>query len=198
MTASLKSAGRGVGLLACALALAGLAAPAHAQFGSILRAGTRAATETDDTDSGCGKGKKKSAGSRFLGALAGEAASSAVGSTGVGSWVTVPDVAGELTDAIACHLDPDEQKQAAQATLEATRSLGEEGGEGAQVGESASWTSATRENVSGTSTVTARDDGAESGRECITVSDVIIVNGEETRANKRMCRTPPAARYALA
>lgn len=191
MTASLKSAG----LLASALALASLAAPAHAQFGSILRAGTRAATET--SDSGCATGKKKSAGSRFLGALAGEAANNAVGRTGVSSWVTVPDVAGELTDAIACHLDPDEQKQAAQATLEATRSLEEEGGEGAQVGESSAWTSNTRENVSGTSTVTGREDGDE-GRQCITVSDVIIVNGEETRASKRMCRTPPAARYALA
>jgi len=29
-------------------------------------------------------------------------------------------------------------------------------------------------------------------------TDVIIVNGEETRADKRMCRRPPAARYAIA
>ena len=27
---------------------------------------------------------------------------------------------------------------------------------------------------------------------------VIIVSGEETRADKRMCRRPPAARYAIA
>ncbi len=127
---------RFAGLIASALALAGLAAPAQAQFGAILRSGTRAATETADTDSGCASGKKKSAGSRFLGALAGEAASSAAGGTGVGNWIMVPDVAGELTTAIACRLDPNEQKQAAQATLEATRSLEDDGGEGAQVGES--------------------------------------------------------------
>ena len=38
----------------------------------------------------------------------------------------------------------------------------------------------------------------DNGLQCITVSDVIIVSGEETRADKRMCRRPPAARYAIA
>jgi hypothetical protein len=61
----------------------------------------------------------------------------------------------------------------------------------------AAWTSDTREDVSGTSTVVARNDDAGAGMQCITVSDVIIVKGEETKADKRMCRRPPAARYAL-
>ena len=78
--------------------------------------------------------------------------------------------------------------------MEATR--------GEDVGSSSSWTSNTRENVSGTSTITARDDEVASngaaGRQCITVTDVIIVNGEETTANKRMCRAPGSARYSLA
>ena len=39
--------------------------------------------------------------------------------------------------------------------------------------------------------------GMPSGSKCVTVSDVIIVNGEETTANKRMCRAPGAARYSL-
>ena len=56
----------------------------------------------------------------------------------------------------------------------------------------------TREDVSGTSTVIARNDDDGAGLQCITVSDVIIVKGEETRADKRMCRRPPAARYAIA
>ena len=62
----------------------------------------------------------------------------------------------------------------------------------------AAWTSNTREDVSGTSTVVARNDPDSDGVQCITVSDVIIVSGEETRADKRMCRRPPAVRYALA
>lgn len=70
-----------------------------------------------------------------------------------------------------------------------------------KVGSSAAWTSATRENVSGTSTVTSRSETAASSggdkKQCITVTDVIIVNGEETTANKRMCRSPGAARYTL-
>jgi hypothetical protein len=62
----------------------------------------------------------------------------------------------------------------------------------------AEWTSLTREDVSGTSTVAASDETNADGLQCITVTDVIIVKGEETRADKRMCRRPPAARYAIA
>ena len=61
----------------------------------------------------------------------------------------------------------------------------------------AAWTSNTREDVTGTSTVVASNDLDNAGLQCITVSDVIIVKGEETRADKRMCRRPPAARYAI-
>jgi len=99
-------------------------------------------------------------------------------------------VADTLTNAIACRLDPEEQKQAAAATIEATR--GAEGGDA----DRRRWVrpprgrSETRENVSGTSTVVARNDNDKGGMQCITVSDVIIVNGEETTADKRMCRRP--------
>ena len=104
------------------------------------------------------------------------------------------EVSDQLTNAIACRLDPEEQKQAAEATLAATR--GDDTG-AAEVGASASWTSATREDVSGSSTVVGRNDDDTTGVECITVTDVIIVKGEETTANKRMCRPPGSARYSL-
>jgi surface antigen len=108
--------------------------------------------------------------------------------------VPVSALTDQLSTAIACRLDPQEQQQAADATFQATRSDGS--GE-AEVGSMATWTSNTREDVSGTSTVVARSDDGNGDLQCITVSDVIIVKGEETKADKRMCRRPPAARYAI-
>jgi hypothetical protein len=177
-----------------ALALAGLAVPAHAQFGGLLRGSQAAATPT--TGDGCGEGRSRSAGSRLAGSVLGSVAGSVAGRAGgVFYFVPIAGLTDTLTAAIACKLDPEEQKQAATATLEATRGAGEEGE--VEVGAMSAWTSATREEVSGTSTVVARNDNESGGAQCITVSDVIIVRGEETRADKRMCRRPPAARYAL-
>ena len=170
-----------IGLAASALALAVLAAPAQAQFGGLL-GGSRNRTQDDKPD-GCKEGKRSTG--------------SAVGNAGgFMAFVPVASLTDQLTASIACRLDPEEQKQAADATLEATRSA-EEGGD-AQVGQMAAWTSNTREDVSGTSTVVASNTLDDNGLQCITVSDVIIVSGEETRADKRMCRRPPAARYAIA
>jgi len=105
----------------------------------------------------------------------------------VGNVVTnVLPVGSLLGEAIASLLDCREQRQAAAATEEAVRT--------AQVGTSASWQSETRPNVSGTSTVTAVDTASVDG-ECLTVTDVIIVDGEETTAPKRMCKRPPSNRY---
>ena len=101
-----------------------------------------------------------------------------------------------ISASIACKLDPKEQEQAAEATAAATR--GADDLSEPEVGQMSEWTSNTRQEVSGTSTVTAKDSPREDGLQCITVSDVIIVGGEETRADKRMCRRPPAARYAIA
>lgn len=181
------------GSLGAALALAGMAsAPAHAQFGgfSLPSIPTTSSSSSGGGSDGCPKGKSKSAGGSILGGFLGKAVGNAASSAGVSSWVPTAEVADTLTNAIACKLDPQEQKQAADATLEATR------GDPA-VGSSSSWTSQTRDNVSGTSTVVARNDDANSGAQCIMVSDVVIVNGEETRANKRMCKPPGGARYSL-
>ena len=181
--------------IAAALALAGLAAaPAQAQFGGLLGGSKKSAETTSD---GCSEGKSRSTGSRIAGGLLGSIAGSAAGRAGgVFSFVPIAGLTDQLTAAIACKLDPEEQKQAAEATLAATR--GEGDAAEVAVGSTAEWTSATREGVSGKSTVIARNDENDGGMQCIMVSDVIIVRGEETKADKRMCRRPPAARYALA
>jgi surface antigen len=91
-----------------------------------------------------------------------------------------------LGDAIAEMLDTCEQQKAAAATEEVTR--------GGNVGDTATWQSDTRPGVTGTSTVTAVEANAADG-DCMTVTDVVIVDGQETRAPKRMCRRPPSTRY---
>ncbi len=175
--------------------------PAQAQFGGILGSVPRdAVNDAQSTDSGCETGKKKSTAGKVLGGLLGRAAQRAASSAGISSWVPVSEVSGVLTNSIACRLDPEEQKQAAEATLAATRSL-EEAAEDAppvEVGTSASWTSGTREDVSGRSTVTGRL-ASVGGADCITVTDVVIVQGEEATADKRMCRPPPpgSRRYSI-
>ncbi len=174
-----------------------IATSANAQFGgfSLPSFPTSSGSSSKSSD-GCPKGKSKSQGSAVLGGLIGQGLGRAASSAGVSRFFPSAEVAGTLTNAIACRLDPTEQKQAAEATIEATR-----GAEGdttpPPVGASVSWTSDTREDVSGTSTVVARNDNDQGGMQCITVSDVIIVNGEETNADKRMCRKPGSARYAL-
>ncbi|MEI6643592.1 MAG: hypothetical protein WCL10_16290 [Novosphingobium sp.] len=183
-----------IGVLACGCLVA---TSAHAQFGGFsLPSLPSVPSSSSKSSDGCPKGKSKSQGSSVLGGLIGQGLGRAASSAGVSSYFPISEVSGTLTNAIACKLDPVEQKQAAAATIEATR--GEQGDAAPPpVGASSSWTSETRENVSGTSTVVARNDNDQSGMQCITVSDVIIVNGEETTANKRMCRKPGSARYSL-
>ena len=186
---------KSAGLAASALALAGLAAPAQAQFGGLL-GGSRASNRSSD---GCAQGRSRSTGSVIAGSILGTVAGSAAGRAGgVFNYVPVAEFTGVITASIACKLDPEEQKQAADATVEATRSADGTDEGTPEVGQMAMWTSGTRADVSGTSTVVASDQQVnDDGLQCIMVSDVIIVNGEETRADKRMCRRPPA-RYSIA
>jgi hypothetical protein len=182
-----------IGAGGAALAAMSLAVPAQAQFGGLI--GGLSSSSSQKTANGCPKGKSRSGGSQVLGSVLGSVAGSAASRAGIYSWVPISGLTDQLTAAIACKLDPQEQKQAAQATLDATR--GEGDASEVAVGSTAAWTSGTRDEVSGTSTVVARNDQDDDGLQCLTVSDVIIVHGEETRADKRMCRKPPAARYAL-
>ncbi len=186
---------RTISLTSAVLAMAASAIPAHAQFRGMLRDVQRDAQRGAETAEGCEEGSTGDTARGVLGGLLGGAAGRTARRAGLGSFIPVSDFANELSKEIACKLDPEEQKQAAEATLEATRN-GEDGIEGPPVGQTASWSSDTRENVSGTSTVTARETSPDSA-DCIMVTDVIIVEGEETRAEKRMCRPPGSARYSI-
>jgi hypothetical protein len=123
-----------------------------------------------------------------LGGIAGGIAGAALGRSGVPTGIIgigIP-VSSLLSEAIMALLDCKEQEQAAKATDDAIR-----GG----VGTTATWTSETRPNVSGTSSATGEERLAD-GTHCMTVTDIIIVDGEETRAPKRMCRGPGDRGYA--
>ena len=205
-----RSLSLGVATLALICAL-----PAQAQFGGLNLGSLTRQTSTSDTTTtnGCPEGKKKSVGASILGSMAGSMANRVGGR--FASFVPMPEFATILTNAIACKLDSKEQKQAADATLAVTR--GDESGEVA-VGQTAEWTSSSRKNVTGKSTIVAveqapaapaanpgkgKGKGAGKGAQlalapqCITVSDVVIVAGEETTASKRMCKAPGQARYSL-
>ena len=95
-------------------------------------------------------------------------------------------MASMLGDALLNLLDCQEQQKAAAATEEAIR--------GGDVGDRVEWESETRPGVRGASEITAVENNAADGQ-CMTVTDIVIVDGEETRAPKRMCRRPPSNRY---
>lgn len=100
----------------------------------------------------------------------------------------IAPVGSMLGDAVMRLLDCDEQRQAATATEQVTERAERDG-----VGTSASWRSETRPGVSGSSTVTAVESAG--GDDCMTVTDVVIVEGEEVSEAKRLCRRPPTNRY---
>jgi hypothetical protein len=134
-----------------------------------------------------------------LGGIAGVVGGRQLGTAArIGVAVVSVPVGALIGDAIASRLNCREQEQAARATEQAV-----EGG----VGTTISWRSETRPNVTGTSTVTAIEAppvpatpaatpvAAADTTPCLTVTDIIIVEGEETRAPKRMCRRPPTNRF---
>ena len=101
-----------------------------------------------------------------------------------GSVASVLRFGHSLSERVQRQLNCHEQQQAEVATARAIN-----GG----VGTTSRWRSDTRANVSGSSTVVAAERSDQGA--CLTVTDVIIVDGEETRAPKRMCRRPPSNRY---
>lgn len=164
-----------------------LIAPA---VGSIPIAASTAATVAEDSPKQCAETPAKKAKKSMFGGIMGGIANNVLGRAGVPTsvvGVSLP-VGNLLSDAIINLLDCKEQQQAAQATNEAIR-----GG----VGSEASWKSESRANVSGKSVVTAEEKLADGGN-CLTVTDVVIVDGEETTVPKRMCRGKGASGYARA
>jgi len=120
----------------------------------------------------------------ILGSIAGGVAGSVGGTAGTVAVAALP-ATSYLGDELLKMLDCKEQQQAAKATDDAIR-----GG----VGTESSWQSETRPNVHGTSTVTGQEQLADGGQ-CMTVTDVVIVDGQETTVPKKMCRAPGKSGY---
>ena len=149
-------------------------------FSAILPA---AAQAQDQSREQCEQ--RNSTGRSVARGLLGGLARSALGRVGGAAVAAIP-VTDMLSDAIVNLLDCQEQQKAVAATDEAIR-----GG----AGTTATWTSETRPGVSGSSVASDEEQLAD-GSHCMTVTDIVIVDGEETRAPKRMCRRPGQARYA--
>jgi predicted lipid-binding transport protein (Tim44 family) len=128
----------------------------------------------------------------ILGGLGGAALGGLLGSNRVTSTISsfLP-VQSLLTDALLNLLYCDEQKKAAKATEDVTAKAETQG-----VGTTVAWRSESRPGVSGKSEVTEVDATPQGGRRCMKVTDVVIIDGEETKMEKRMCKQPPSTRYA--
>ena len=124
----------------------------------------------------------------MFGSMLGGLANSALGRFGgnAGAVASMLPVGSMLSDAIIKLLDCKEQQQAAKATDQAIR-----GGVGTEV----EWKSETRPNVVGRAKVTGEEKLADGGQ-CMTVTDIVIVDGEETSVPKRMCRAKGAKGFA--
>lgn len=133
---------------------------------------------------GCGRARKRGG---FLGSVLGGVAGQAAGLDGIGSLLAA-GVGGILVGEIACQLTKEEQEEAVKATQKVT--------EAETVGANAEWKSPTREGVSGSSTVTALA-SRPNGRKCMTITDIAIIDGEETRIEKQMCKSRGDKAYVL-
>ena len=136
----------------------------------------------------CADTAQKKAKRSMFGGLVSGLGSGLLGRAGVaGNVISLAMPVGSyLTDELLKMLDCKEQQQAAKATDDAIR-----GGVGTEV----SWKSETRPNVTGTSKVTGQEQMADGGN-CLTVTDVVIVDGEETTVPKKMCRARGSSGYA--
>ena len=132
-----------------------------------------------------GQDCQRNEGRHRMGGVLGGMARGMLGNVGGAASGVVLPVGSLLGDAVMNMLDCGEQRKAATATEEAVR-----GG----VGTTSTWRSESRPGVTGSSTVTAASNTASEG-ECMTVTDVVIIDGQETRAPKRMCRRPPTNRF---
>jgi hypothetical protein len=135
----------------------------------------------------CEDTPEKKAKRSMFGSMLGGIAGGVLGGAG-GMATTLIPVGSIVADELLKLLDCKEQKQAANATNEAIR-----GGVGTEV----KWQSESRQNVSGSSKVTGQEALAD-GTSCMTVTDVVIIDGEETTVPKRMCRGKGESGYRKA
>lgn len=131
--------------------------------------------------------KTARAGGNLVGGLLGGLGGRAAGLKNAGSLIASQFV-GVLAGEIACQLTEKEQKQAEAATVAVVKQE--------SVGAVSTWQSPTREGVSGSSTVTAVA-AQPNGRKCLTITDVVIVDGEETQVSKQMCRKSNGEGYSI-
>lgn len=137
-----------------------------------------------DARQGCKRARKRgSALGSFLGGALGS-----FGGLGRTGTALLTGFSGLMVGEIACKLDAKEQEVASKATVEV---LSEE-----KVGATAEWISPTRQGVSGSSTITDLKSEPD-GRRCLTITDIAIIEGEETRVEKQMCRAKEGAAYVL-
>ena len=169
-----------------ALVLTGLLAVAPVAVMSSTSAGAQNPPAQKCNDTPQKKAKRSMFGS-MLGSLGGAVIGQFGGTAGAVASAALP-AASMLGEELLRMLDCKEQQQAAKATDEAIR-----GGVGTEI----AWKSETRANVSGKSKVTGAEQMANGGQ-CLTVTDVVIVDGEETTVPKRMCKAPGASGYARA
>lgn len=156
-------------------------------------------TQIGKADNGSDKSRKKKkksnskkckgarTGGGLIGGLLGGALGNAAGLGQVGTLIA-SGVGGVIGAEIACQLDEKEQEKAAEATLAIV--------EKEEVGAVAKWQSPTRADVSGSSTITALT-AEPDGRKCLNITDVAIIDGEETKIAKQMCRGAGEKNYTL-
>jgi len=166
-----------------ALVVSGLLAVAP-----VAIVGSAPATAQAPNPSKCQDTPEKQARRSMFGGLLGSIGGGLLGHAGAAGSVVAAALPATsyLTDQLLKILDCKEQQQAAKATDQAIR-----GGVGTEV----SWKSESRPNVSGTSKVTAQEQLADGGQ-CLTVTDVVIVDGEETTVPKKLCRARGASGHA--
>jgi surface antigen len=138
---------------------------------------TPAVQNAAQAENQCADTPEKKAKRSVFGGMIGGLTGGILGRAG-GMASTLSPVTAIVTDELLKLLDCKEQRQAANATTEAIR-----GGVGTEV----KWQSESRQNVSGSSKVTGEQQLADGGH-CMTVTDVVIIDGEETTVPKRMCR----------
>jgi surface antigen len=137
-----------------------------------------------ESNQGCKRARKRGG---FLGSILGGAAS-AFGGLSAAQSALVAGFSGVVVGEIACQLDEEEKVEATKATVTVL--------EAEEVGATAEWISPTRQGVSGSSTVTALNT-EPNGRRCLTITDVAIIDGAETRVEKQMCRASDGGQYML-
>ena len=156
---------------------------------AVSAADVSAASATVGDPMLCDSSKVKVLGSLLLGHRFDALARTRVGRAGVAGLDRAASFAGSVSDAIGRRLMPAEQRQAAAATHIAVCK--------GRPGQKVDWVSAARPGIRGSALVTAASDDRALGH-CITIADVVLRKGEETRVVQRMCRAPGARGYVAA